>query len=126
MDSIEQKCERTLNLAENVARENSYLKTKFRTLEEMLITAEAYSRCDNLLTDGIVYSEDDDLVQKIRDVMKFNMEVDNVDQIKFVRVHCLDSAKTLQTTIVKFHYFPDKRRVWSLTQYTLLTGYPQP
>ncbi len=111
MDSIEQKCDRTLNLAENVARENSYIKSKYRTLVEKLITAEAYSRHDNLLIDGIVSSEDEDLVQKVRDVMKFNMKVDDVDQIKFVRVHCLHSDKTRQTTIVKFHYFPDKRRV---------------
>ncbi len=113
MDSIEQKCDRTLNLVENLAKENSYLKTKIRTLEEKLITAEAYFRHDNLLIDVIVYSECEDLVQKVRDVMKFNMKVDDVDQIKFIRVHRLRSAKTPQTTIVNFHYFPDKRSVWS-------------
>ncbi len=47
MDSNEQKCDRTLNLAENVERENSYLKTKFRTLENKRIKAETISRCDN-------------------------------------------------------------------------------
>ncbi len=66
-----------------------------------------------ILIDGIVYSEDDDLVQKVRDVMTFKMKVYNVDQIKFVRVHRLHSAKTPQIAIVKFHYFPDKRHVWS-------------
>ena len=113
MNIVEEKCDEALDLVKNVARENVYLKTKLGILEENQLRAEAYSRRDNLLIDGIKQSENEDLVQKVRDVMKLKMKVDDADQIKFVRVHRLPSANTPQTTIVKFHYFPDKRRVWS-------------
>ena len=113
MNIVEEKCDEALDLVKNVARENVYLKTKLGILEENQLRAEAYSRRDNLLIDGIKQSENEDLVQKVRDVMKLKMKVDDADQIKFVRVHRLPSAKTPQTTIVKFHYFPDKRHVWS-------------
>ena len=109
------KTERELNVCKQecmaVKYENTVMKNKIKQLEERAITAESYSRRDNLIIDGIQESPNEDLVEKVKDVLRIDMKCDKdmVNDMKFTRVHRL---KNRRKTIVKFHYYQDKDYVW--------------
>ncbi len=92
-----------------VQDENKILKRKVHLLEEKSIKAEAYSRRDNLLFDGIPFTADENIEEKVKDIIRVHLKCDK--DIKFVRVHRLPNKR--KTTIAKFHYYKDRELVWN-------------
>ena len=92
-------------------KENAAVRIRMKQLEERMIRAEAYSRRDNLIIDGIPEMPNEDLVQKVKDIMRIDMKCDHrkINDMKFTRVHRLKNRKK---TIVKFHYYQDKEYIW--------------
>ncbi len=90
--------------------ENNILKRKVQLLEEKSIKAEAYSCRDNLLFDGIPESPDENIEEKVKEVIRVKLKCEK--DIMFVRVHRLPNKR--RTTIAKFHYYKDRETVWGL------------
>ena len=92
-------------------KENAAVRIRMKQLEERMIRAEAYSRRDNLIINGIPEMPNEDLVQKVKDIMRIDMKCDHrkINDMKFTRVHRLKNRKK---TIVKFHYYQDKEYIW--------------
>lgn len=98
--------------------ENAWMNSKLSKLENKLINIESQSRRDNLLVDGIAENDPDSLHQKLKKLFidKLKLNVEQVESIKFVRVHRLgpkraDTQKP-RTIIMKFHWFGDRMKVW--------------
>ncbi len=91
-------------------QENLLLKRKIKALEEKSVRAEAYSRRENLIFDGIEESTSENVESKLKDIMRRLMKCENVDEMKFVRAHRLQNRKKI---IVKFHLYSDRDHVWS-------------
>ena len=111
--SLEGKCRSLTQTVEVCKQENSLLKHKLQLVEEKQIKAEAYSRRDNLKFDGIPESTGEDLVAKVKDIIRVNMKCPEVDNMNFVRVHRLPGLQKPRQVIVKFQFYPDREKVWS-------------
>ena len=78
--------------------------------------AEAYSRRDNLLFEGVQETNGEDCEQKILDIIVKDMKiVDARERIRFTRVHRLGGKNVNKSRpiIAKFHFFKDREEVWS-------------
>ena len=107
----EEKCNQALSELKECKQECQLLRKQVVGLEKRVVYAESYSRGSNLIFDGISQTPGEDIESKVRQVLMVNMNVDNVQNIQFVRVHRL---KNTNKTIVRFEHFKDKDRVWSL------------
>lgn len=117
LDKAEKQCDKITKLYEDQKKENNLLKLRFKVLDEKRIQAETYSRRDNLIFDGIPEPQDEtkwDLYNKILDVLRVKMKFHQVEDIKFVRWHRYGRSygNKPRAVMVKFHFFPDKERVW--------------
>ncbi len=98
--------------------ENARLNSKLAKLENRVINIESQSRRDNLLIDGVIECNPDNLLQKLKDVFihKLKRDAETVESIKFVRIHRLEpikqGAQKPQTIIVKLHWFGNRMTVW--------------
>ena len=111
----------TLNTA---IKEIEQLKVKSHQVDvmnEKLIKQEAYSRCDNILIDGIpetVGESNIDCIKKVLNIFETTMGIENAStRIKIVRAHRIGPVRKFairpRTMIVKFHWYQDKMEVWS-------------
>jgi len=105
------------------------LREKFEVLNERVIAMESYSRRDNLLFEGIkeappgVQESSRDCVKKIQDVLKNNMKIDDVQNIRISRCHRLGRPPPLnassgapdrpRTVICRLHFFGDRQLIWT-------------
>ena len=100
---------------ENVNRQQS---DSIKHLQDKVNDLESYSRRENLLFDGIPESPNEDLPSKLAQFIQQSLKVPGA--IQFSRIHRLgkhqhlnpDSAKRPRTVIVRFHFFPDRDKVW--------------
>lgn len=114
-------------LAETVSEENKVLKqdlttlrgefahleSKYDALHDKLLDQENYSRRDNLVFGGIPESQNENILGKVRVVLKDELKITNADQIKIVRCHRLrGSPLRPKPVIVRFHFFQDRQLVW--------------
>lgn len=113
IQSLEEKCRSLTQTVDVCKHENSLLKRKLQLTEEKQIKSEAYSRRDNLKFDGIPESTGEDLLAKVKDIIRVNMQCPEVDDMRFVRVHRLPGMQKPRKVIVKFQFYPDRERVWS-------------
>ncbi len=96
--------------------ENSILGSKMGKLEERLSKIESQSRHENLLFDG-VYEMDPEVCEAlVRNILRINLKLNNVDSIQIVRCHRLGpkrrNAQRSCTIITKFQWFGDRMKVW--------------
>ena len=102
------KCERVIQELTNKTKQIDILK-------ERLIQAEAYSRRDNLLFEGVQETQGEDCEQKILDIIVKDLKINGAhQQIRFTRVHRLGGKHPNKTRpiIAKFHFFKDRQTVW--------------
>lgn len=109
VNDLESRCSEAEKQTTICKQENVILKHKMKTLEDRVIKAEAYSRRDNLIFEGIPYADKEDPEAKLREFIKTKMKVTDADKIVFERVHRLPGNTRI---IAKFHYYKDKERVW--------------
>ena len=76
------------------------------------IKAEAYSRRDNLIYEGIRQSEGEDLENTLKEIICVTIKCPKVNNMKFLRVHNLPGPSRSQRLIAKFHYYQDRQLVW--------------
>ena len=113
VNDIEKEYRAVSLMAEQCKHENTLLRRKLQFLEERQIKAEAYSRRDNLIFEGVRQSEGEDLEKTIKEIIRVNMQCPQVANMKFVRIHRLPGPSRPQRVIVKFHYFQDRQVVWA-------------
>ena len=85
-------------------------------LKERMVQAEAYSRRDNLIFEGILEVPNEDCQEKILDILVKDLKIpDARERIKFTRVHRLGGRipNRNRPVIAKFHYFQDRQLVWN-------------
>ncbi len=76
---------------------------------------ESESRRDNLLIDGITEEKEENCTEVVKKMLKDDMKLDNVDDIKVVRCHRPGHKRPGQKSrpiIIKFHWYGDRSRVW--------------
>ena len=112
VSDIEKEYRSVAQQAEICKQENCLLKKKLQVLEERQIKAEAYSRRDNLIFEGVPQADNEDTEKVIRETMRLKMKCQDVNNIKFVRVHRLPGPTKPQRIIAKFHFYQDRQRVW--------------
>ena len=82
------KCDRVINQLTVKVKQIDILKEK-------TIQAEAYSRRDNLVFDGIPEDKEENCEEKILDILVKDLKIQNARQnIKFTRVHRLGGQQT--------------------------------
>ena len=109
---IEKEYKSVTRVIEQCQQENSLLKRKLQLIEERQIKAEAYSRRDNLIFEGIQQTDGEDLEQVLKETIRIKMKCPEINNMKFVRVHRLPGPTKPQRVIAKFHFFQDRQRVW--------------
>ena len=85
-------------------------------LKERMIQAEAYSRRDNLIFEGIPEQLDEDCQEKILDIIVKDLKITDARQrMRFTRVHRLGGKvpNKNRPVIAKFHFFQDRQLVWN-------------
>ncbi len=67
----------------------SWLNSKLAKLENRVINIESQSRRDSLLIDGVIESNHDNFLQKLKDLFihKLKLDAEMVESLKFVRIH---------------------------------------
>ena len=90
------------------------IKADVAALKEKNIILEAYIRRDNLLFGGLTETENEDCEEKIRNHINTVLGLQS-DNMLFVRVHRLGKKIQGKTRpiIVRFHFFGDRKLVWS-------------
>ena len=96
------------------------LETIIKQQDEKIMSLEMYSRRDNLIIEGIPESPNEDIKSKILSFFVDNLGVPNGGDISLSRVHRLgkpphrvaESVKRPRLVIIRFHYFPDRDRIW--------------
>ena len=89
VSDIEKEFRSVARVVEQCQQENSLLKRKLQIIEERQIKAEAYSRRDNLIFEGIQQTDNEDLEKVLRDTIRIKMKCPEISTMKFVRVHRL-------------------------------------
>ena len=112
VNDIEKEYRAVAHMAEQCKKENTLLKRKLQLLEERQIKAEAYSRRDNLIFEGIPHVENEDLEKVLKEMIRVKMHCPQANTMKFVRIHRLPGPSRPQRVIAKFHYFQDRQTVW--------------
>ena len=96
------------------------LESTIKQQDEKISGLEIYSRRDNLIIEGIPESPNEDIKSKILTFFVDKLGVSNGKDISISRVHRLGkpphttphSVKRPRSVIVRFHYFPDREKIW--------------
>ena len=88
-------------------------------LQDQLTSMESQSRRNNLILDGLADSEHktpDQCRDKVMHVLEVKMEVANVRDFRFVRIHRLGryqkNSKKPRPVIFKLHYYDEREKIW--------------
>ena len=103
-------CEHRINnLESRIVNDNINLRRRVNQLEERAVRQEAYNRRDNLILDGLQWSEGENPELKVREVIRITLKCPD-SEIKFTRVHRLGTTGKI---IMRFHFYQDREMVWS-------------
>ena len=81
-------------------------------LEERLISLDNYGKRENLIVYGIEEKQSENCDEVIRTFLKKELKMQNVEKIKFQRVHRLPSERKPRPMIIRFMWYADRNRVW--------------
>jgi ribA/ribD-fused uncharacterized protein len=118
LGTLEKKLDTIEQTAQYLTSSLRIMGQKYKDLQEKCISIESHSRRNNLLFDGIPEEKKEDCEAKVKDVLKNNMELENVDDIQIVRCHRLgpaqrNNSQRPRTMIMKFQWYSDRASVWS-------------
>lgn len=87
-------------------------KAEIAQLRDQVLNLEAYSRRENLVFLNIPEQKEENCAAKISSIIQKEMKIP--DPIKFTRVHRLGTynKEVTRPIIVRFHYGPDRMKVW--------------
>ena len=104
----------------DLERSNKQQQLVIHQLTKDVKSLELYSRRENLLIDGITESPQENVEIKVKQFLKSVLKMDDVDKIQFSRIHrlgrqpykFLKARADPRPVIVRFHFYPDRDRVW--------------
>ena len=114
---LAQTASQEVTRCEKVIHELTAKSKQIDILKERIIQAEAYSRRDNLLFEGVQETQGEDCEQKVYDILVKDLKLADARQrIRFTRVHRLGgkTSNKNRPIIAKFHYFKDRQAVWDV------------
>ncbi len=112
---VENQIQNVNNDVEMLISELTKVRQENKQMKESIVRAEAFSRRDNLILNGIEENEPEDPFKIVYKILEEKMGLENAcDNIKISRCHRLGPKRANQSRpiIFKLHYFPDKSRIW--------------
>lgn len=93
----------------------SETEQKCKLLEDQILYHEVYQRRENLRIFGIKEDKDEDVERKVKYFMDKELDLYEVDQIEFQRVHRVGQIRgdSPRPIIIRFLRYPDRERVFN-------------